>query len=681
MRQRLLITLFALLGIIAKATAQDESPYGITVCGIPVTDANKDDLISAINTAASSSSWYNHEDVTWTPVTGKMSYDPATKTLTLDGATIEFPYNVNNISAQDVSLTVLLKGENKLMARGTGLFNYGELSGLTITGDGSLTVNDFGFPQSKFTIDHTTLTITDGALNAYNWAKLVIDQSTVKVAKGIKGWADFTLINASISEPSGAFFSDNSIRIGDELAENVVIKPDLRTDPGLEWIYDETIGAIYHYYGDDFVAPILSNPHNLAVTYESSNPEFVEIDENTGKVTIVSPSFGEPEEGEYIPDEAPFYGQAYEVLHIKAIFAGNDTYKPQTASYGMYVFKGVLTLEFQLPDDYAETQCITAYYGEAETLNSPAVKVTNMAGEVLTDIELEYGSQDPDIASVDSETGVVTIKKIGETKISVSPSSHNSTSDKYYTYYNLKIKERGVAKLEFPLPTAGYYTATVGGEFIAPTLKNPDGVPVNEITYSSSVPSVATVDASSGKVTIKGVGETTITASFAGNDSFKAASASYTLKVLKVNPSVAFEKKEYTAYLGSLESFESPLAKTTPEGLTVTYASNNAEVVTVDANTGSLTFKNKPGTAVITASFAGNDQYEAASGSYTLNVEVIIGDVNLDGKVDQKDADDVVAYIYGKNTSAGFDAKIADVNGDGKVNVADVVTIVSFIKH
>lgn len=676
MRQRLLITMLALLGIIAKATAQDESPYGITVCGIPVTDANKDDLISAINTAASSSSWYNHEDVTWTPITGKMSYDPATKTLTLDGATIEFPYNVNNISAQDVSLTVLLKGENKLMARGTGLFNYGELSGLTITGDGSLTVNDFGFPQSKFTIYHTTLTITDGALNAYNWAELVIDQSTVKVAKGIKQWADFTLINASISEPSGAFFSDNSIRIGDELAENVVIKPDLRTDPGLEWINE---GTIYHFYGDDFVAPMLSNPHNLAVTYESSNPEFVEIDENTGKVTIVSPSFREPEEGEYIPEDAPFYGQAYEVVHIKAIFAGNDEYKPQTVSYGMYVFEGVLTLEFQLPDDYAETQCITAYYGEAETLNSPAVKVTNRAGEVLTDIELEYDSQDPDIASVDSETGVVTIKKIGKTRIKVSPSSPNYTSE--YTYYDLNIKERGVAKLEFPLPTAGYYTATVGGEFIAPTLENPDGVPVNEITYSSSVPSVATVDASSGKVTIKGVGETTITASFAGNDSFKAASASYTLKVLKVNPSVAFEKKEYTAYLGSLESFENPVAKTTPEGLTVTYASNNAEVVTVDANTGSLTFKNKPGTAVITASFAGNDQYEAASGSYTLNVEVIIGDVNLDGKVDQKDVDDVVAYIYGEKTSAGFDAKIADVNGDEKVNVADVVKIVSIIKH
>jgi len=72
------------------------------------------------------------------------------------------------------------------------------------------------------------------------------------------------------------------------------------------------------------------------------------------------------------------------------------------------------------------------------------------------------------------------------------------------------------------------YEITYGNEFTTPELTNP-----NELTvaYASSEEGVATVDASTGAVTIKGVGTTTITASFAGDDSFLAGSASYTLTV------------------------------------------------------------------------------------------------------------------------------------------------------
>lgn len=76
------------------------------------------------------------------------------------------------------------------------------------------------------------------------------------------------------------------------------------------------------------------------------------------------------------------------------------------------------------------------------------------------------------------------------------------------------------------------YEITYGNEFTTPELTNP-----NELTvaYASSEEGVATVDASTGVVTIKGVGTTTITASFAGNESFLAGSASYTLTV-NANP-------------------------------------------------------------------------------------------------------------------------------------------------
>lgn len=80
-------------------------------------------------------------------------------------------------------------------------------------------------------------------------------------------------------------------------------------------------------------------------------------------------------------------------------------------------------------------------------------------------------------------------------------------------------------ELSFSAATA---TATLGEAFTAPTLTNSHGLTV---TYSSSNTSVATVDENTGAVTLVAAGETTITATFAGNDTYSAGAASYTLTV------------------------------------------------------------------------------------------------------------------------------------------------------
>ena len=72
-------------------------------------------------------------------------------------------------------------------------------------------------------------------------------------------------------------------------------------------------------------------------------------------------------------------------------------------------------------------------------------------------------------------------------------------------------------------------TATMGESFTAPTLSTtPSGLTV---TYSSSNTNVATVNSSTGAVTLVAAGETTITATFEGNDTYNSGSASYTLTV------------------------------------------------------------------------------------------------------------------------------------------------------
>ena len=78
-------------------------------------------------------------------------------------------------------------------------------------------------------------------------------------------------------------------------------------------------------------------------------------------------------------------------------------------------------------------------------------------------------------------------------------------------------------------------SVVLGEEFTAPTLSNPNNLPV---TYSSSDENVATVDAQ-GNVTVVGAGTTKITASSEETDTYYAGSASYTLVVEKLYASIA----------------------------------------------------------------------------------------------------------------------------------------------
>lgn len=113
-------------------------------------------------------------------------------------------------------------------------------------------------------------------------------------------------------------------------------------------------------------------------------------------------------------------------------------------------------------------------------------------------------------------------------KFAVSGSGNKSASINKLTFYTLaEADPREELALSFSSETA---EATVGENFTAPALNGlPEGATVS---YSSSNTNVATVT-KDGTVTLVAAGETTITASFAGNDSYKPTTASY---ILTVNP-------------------------------------------------------------------------------------------------------------------------------------------------
>ena len=70
------------------------------------------------------------------------------------------------------------------------------------------------------------------------------------------------------------------------------------------------------------------------------------------------------------------------------------------------------------------------------------------------------------------------------------------------------------------------------------------------------------------------------------------------------------------------EDFEEPTLINEKGVEPIYYSSSNEEVATVDEETGEVTLTGVKGTAVITATFNGNDNYSAATASYTIIVTV-----------------------------------------------------------
>lgn len=167
------------------------------------------------------------------------------------------------------------------------------------------------------------------------------------------------------------------------------------------------------------------------------------------------------------------------------------------------------------------------------------------------------------------------------------------------------------------------YSASYPGTFAAPTATVKAGsttVTSPAVTYSSSNTSVATVNSSTGAVTIAGVGTTTITANYAGNSTYAASSASYTLTVGdgRTATSLSFPQSTYEAVVG--QSFTSPIATLSPSTAgSVTYSSSNTSVATVNSTTGIVTIV-AAGSTVITATFAETATYKGSTTSYTLVV-------------------------------------------------------------
>lgn len=361
--------------------------------------------------------------------------------------------------------------------------------------------------------------------------------------------------------------------------------------------------------GDGFTAPTATvkgedgkTIEGLTLLYTSDNKNIALVDDNTGEV---------------------FLGDKAGTATITAYFYGNEKYEACQASYKINVTKKQpqpVTMTF--PQDV-----YTCYTDKAQFFDGFKATIKNAADEVLN-LPVTYSSSNTEFCMVTGSGLVVLSETPGEVTITAKFAG-NADYQPAQASYVIKVikKEKKDAGISFEdtmimIDLANPNTTVKDLGFL-----NPNNLAV---TYSSNKTDVAEVD-TEGNVTLKKAGRVNIDVTFAGNDEYKAASASCTLIVndYRTTPELSFDQEEYTANMREGNTFSGATLYNELEVAPLSYTSSNEEVAEVTAN--GVVILRSTGETTITVWFAGDKNFKAASASYKLSVvdEVVNGIQNI----------------------------------------------------
>lgn len=329
---------------------------------------------------------------------------------------------------------------------------------------------------------------------------------------------------------------------------------------------------------------------------------------------------------------------------ITAYFYGNEKYEACQASYKINVIKKKdpqpVTMTF--PQDV-----YTCYTDEAPLFDGFKPTIKNAAGEVLN-LPVTYTSSNTDFCMIMNGTLLLS-QNPGEVTITAKFAGNDDYLPAEASYLIKVIKkekaEAGIA-FEETMLMIDLAKKTMTAEELG--FKNPNNLAV---TYSSNKTDVAEVDAE-GNVTLKKAGRVNIDVTFAGNDEYKAATASCTLIVndYRNTPKLAFDQEEYTANMREGNTFSGATLYNESEVAPLTYTSSNEEVAEVAAN--GVVILRSTGETTITVWFAGDNDFKATSASYKLTVidEVVDGIQSI--TIDNMPEDAKVYNLNGQRMNA-----------------------------
>lgn len=363
----------------------------------------------------------------------------------------------------------------------------------------------------------------------------------------------------------------NSASVGSQFTTNLYVARDIRDEQIVNFIGadEQTVTALtYDLASDDaFVSPELSSPYYGDVTYSTDDTKgVISLNTETGAVTINKK--GGP-------------------VTITATIAGNESYKPATASYTLTVTNSKsVTPEYALVESSADIEVGAKYLLVNESNN----KVFKPLLSSSTSTSFTASSSNALSATIENHT--IVSDEFGDCELTL--------EDGYY--FNVEALDR------YLYPTS----SGIGAE----------STPSSSHSFSVSI--------SSGVADISRVSNnTTYRLRWTSQGYFQGSSNSANCQLYKLQDArqpqyIAFvnDAAEYDVYT-STWTVEVPALDITGVATSVVYESLNEDVATVDSNTGVVTIaagaKNND-TAVISAIAVADASYKKATATYTITI-------------------------------------------------------------
>lgn len=413
-------------------------------------------------------------------------------------------------------------------------------------------------------------------LRSYNGSNLTLSVSGDNIITGI-AFTGSDIKDASVTPAMGSFASKVWSGIANplslEFSATVKISTitvfykegEPKTPQNLAFSSSECAAVM----DEDFEEPELTGAMT-DVTYSSSNEEVATVGAD-GSVTLV--------------------GAGTTIITAKA--AEDGTYAPGKASYTLIVdlpasskintipwtesFEGDLSKYTITPAENTRIMSENLAGGTGKELllaKDESMTALLSAADYVGDLTLSFLSNHPDYCNVSSETDGVTITKDSDDNYFISLSKVLSSFEVTIANTsgsNMRIDDITVVEGKWQVQSLAFSSSSFSfalnsddyKNFSAPELTGAE----TTVTYSSDNESVATVDAETGAVTLKGgLGTATITATAAAENGYKAAIASYKIEVTE---ELAANMKSVTLTVASKTSVN--VTGTLPSGATAAY--------------------------------------------------------------------------------------------------------------
>lgn len=286
------------------------------------------------------------------------------------------------------------------------------------------------------------------------------------------------------------------------------------------------------------------------------------------------------------------------------------TFDATNAKGGTYIFS------YKKNGKVVGNTWVTVTTIEADEINVLPSEITLDRGAELTLVAQTFPSNsDSEVTWTSSDTSMATVDADGKVTIAADAQRGSTVIITATANGHEAACTITVPKLMPELSFSDEYTdeIVIGETFTEPVLNNPNSLTVE---YTSSNTDVATVNSTTGAVTIVGAGYTTITTTFAGSADYEAGTAIYSLSVLD-NAVVLADNNDNAT---TLNTYNGKVVNVTLQGRTL-YKDGKWNTLTLPFDVPSLTGTPLEGATIMEMNTAKKNGFDAASGTLYLAFE------------------------------------------------------------